>query len=301
MGEVHRVEIPPVVTGPEAPVKGERPPSSPQGQPQDKSKETQQGQPKGQTAERPAYVPEKFWKDGQVDVEGMAKSYAELEKTKGKPQAGTDLSVKNPADEKEKQSNNQPNGERTPKAGEQQPAGEATQTSIPGVTKDQSARYWSELTEGGTLSTESYAELEKAGYPKAVVDQYIKGIQAEKTTQLAEATEFKKLAGGENGYAAMSEWMVANLKPEELAEYNEAVSSGKRSIIKLAVESMHRRYSDSMGNPPNLLGGRGNAADAGDVFQSQAEVTAAMRDPRYRRDEAYRRSVAEKIARSRKR
>lgn len=33
---------------------------------------------------RPENIPEKFWKDGQTDVDGMAKAYAELEKAHGK-------------------------------------------------------------------------------------------------------------------------------------------------------------------------------------------------------------------------
>lgn len=41
----------------------------------------QQGQ---QPLARPDYLPEKFWKDGAANVEALAKSYAELEKGRGK-------------------------------------------------------------------------------------------------------------------------------------------------------------------------------------------------------------------------
>jgi hypothetical protein len=36
-----------------------------------------------QSTERPDYIPEKFWKDGKPDLEGLAKSYAEIETWKG--------------------------------------------------------------------------------------------------------------------------------------------------------------------------------------------------------------------------
>lgn len=39
----------------------------------------------GAVAIRPEYIPEKFWKDGKVDSEGLAKSYTELEKAKATP------------------------------------------------------------------------------------------------------------------------------------------------------------------------------------------------------------------------
>lgn len=291
MGEVHRVEIQPTITGPDAPVKGERPPSSPQGQPQDKPQGNSQGQSAG---ERPAYVPEKFWKDGKVDVEGLSKSYAELEKSRGSQQPPkNDLTVPE----------KKPNGEQTPKAegdaskqGEQPPT---EQVVIPGLKQEQTTKYWTELTQGGKLSEDSYGELAKAGYPKNVVDAYIRGIQAEQAQGQTEAAELKKLAGGEDGYAAMSEWMVANLDAAELQEYNETVSSGKKAAIKFAVQSMHARYKEAVGAEPNLLSGRGNEPARGDVFHNQREVTDAMKDPRYKKSEAYRREVAEKIQRSR--
>ena len=270
MGEVHRVEVTPDIPGPEAP-----------------AKEQPQAPPQGKSEERPAWLPEKFWKDGKADYEGLAKSYGELEK--GKPsqeapkQDGLNVEKKD-----------QPSGEQTPKAGDEQ----AAQSSIPGVTQEQSQQYWNELSTEGKLSDKSYEALAKAGYPKTVVDAYIKGIQAEQSTQASEISEVKKLAGGDEGYAAMADWMSTNLSAEELAEYNEAVNSGKKSVVKLAVQGMHARYTEAMGGPePKLLGGK-PGAEQGDVFRSHAEVTAAMRDRRYKTDEGYRQHVAKKLARS---
>ena len=43
---------------------------------------------------------------------------------------------------------------------------------------------------------------------------------------------------------------------------------------------------------------QGKGARTTDAFRSQAEVVAAMSDPRYERDEAYRQDVYDKLERS---
>ncbi len=271
MGDITRVQIAPVITGPDAPVKGERPPSTPQGT-------------------RPDYLPEKFWKDGKPDYEGLAKSYAELEKNRTKP--ASELPVPPKPEEKPKEEQ-PPKPEEKPK--EEQPQGDVI--SIPGVTPEQATKYQTELAQGN-LSEASYGELAKAGYPKVMVSAYIRGLQAEQAEGVAQATEMKKIAGGEAEYATMTEWMANNLPPEEVADYNKAVSSGNKFVMKAAVEAAHQRFVKANGTAPNLLGGHGNTQPSGDVFRSQSEITAAMRDPRYKKDAGYRSDVLEKIKRS---
>lgn len=274
MGDTTRVEIPPVITGPDAPVKGERPPSAPAG-------------------ERPSYVPEKFWKDGKIDVEGLSKSYAELEKARsGKPV------VEPPKPSGEQKPKEPAQGEQPKPEGEQKPKepAQGEQVVIPGVTQEQTTKYWEELSKGN-LSEASYGELAKAGYPKAMVDLYIRGLQADQAEGVNFASDVKKIAGGEEGYAVMTDWMANNMPAEEVAEYNKVMNSGNKLAIKAAIETVHQRYTKDTGVAPNLLSG-GNTPPAGDVFRSQSEITAAMRDPRYKKDAAYRADVMEKIKRS---
>jgi hypothetical protein len=279
MGDTIRVGIPPVITGPDAPVKGERPPSAPVG-------------------ERPSYIPEKFWKDGKVDVEGLSKSYAELEKSRNRvvepPKSGGEQKPKEPAQGEQPK----PGGEQPKPGGEQKPKepAQGEQITIPGVSPEQTTKYWEELSKGN-LSEASYGELAKAGYPKVMVDAYIRGLQADQAEGVNFAADVKKIAGGEDGYAVMADWMANNMPAEEVAEYNKVMNSGNKLAIKAAIESVHQRYTKDTGTPPNLLGG-GNTPQAGDVFRSQSEITAAMRDPRYKRDAAYRADVMEKIKRS---
>lgn len=290
-----RVDITPDIPGPTAPA-AKQPAPDPNG----KSKEA----PAEKPAERPADIPEKFWKDGKVDTEGLLKSYRELEK-KNSSKPNGDLTVKKddapkPDDKSkdEKKDDKPADGDKSKDEKKDDTKQDDAEIYIPGVTKTDSEAYAKELNETGKLSDESYAKLAKAGYPKTLVDNHIRGIQAEMASQQTEEAEIKKIAGGQEGYQAMAEWMTANLDAEEIAEYDEAVTSGKKSVIKLAVESMHAKYKEAVGEEPNLLGGKGGTPPVGEAFMSRAEVTAAMRDPRYKTDQAYRDTVAKKLSRS---
>ncbi len=264
MGDFHRVEIAPDITGPDkpaAPSKGGIPDT------------------KGEVPQRPDYVPEKFWKDGKVDVEGMSKSYVELERNR--------TSEQKPPDEPPKPEGEKPAGD-PPKAPE----------AIPGVPAESTQRYSQELQKDGKLSDQSYTELAKAGYPKVMVDAYVKGVQADQAAAVSQAAEMKKIAGGDDGYAAMVGWAASALSQSEIAAFDATVSSGSPDQIKLAVEALHNRYTKAVGTDPKLIGGRQGAPVSGDVFESHAQVSQAMRDPRYKSDPAYRAKVAEKLKRS---
>ena len=54
---------------------------------------------------------------------------------------------------------------------------------------------------------------------------------------------------------------------------------------------------EAVGYDGRMLSGKAPQA-SGDVFRSQAEVVAAMSDPRYDRDPAYRQDLIEKLDRS---
>lgn len=146
--------------------------------------------------------------------------------------------------------------------------------------------------ENGQLADEHYTELEKAGIPREYVDQYISGVQAE-AEQIRD--EIYSEVGGEENFAAMSEWAVANLTQAELDAYNEAVDSGDMGVVRSAVMSLAFRYQRDVGRDPNLVGGNSGGMTG---FESLAQLTSAMKDPRYNTDPAYRREVEQKLARS---
>ena len=103
--------------------------------------------------------------------------------------------------------------------------------------------------------------------------------------------------GGEENYNQMIEWAGDNLPPSEIDAFNKAVDSGDINMINFAVNGLTARYRSEVGTEPRLLQGETNGTSGGS-FQSAAELTAAMRDPRYQSDPAYRRMVSDKLSRS---
>lgn len=91
-------------------------------------------------AERPDWLPEKFWdaEKGAPMVDALAKSYAELEKQRGKPE----------------------------EQAKEEPAG---------VDYEALGRKY---IDEGKLDEGDYESLEKAGIPRALVDTYLEGQQA---------------------------------------------------------------------------------------------------------------------------
>jgi hypothetical protein len=150
-----------------------------------------------------------------------------------------------------------------------------------------------EFATSGKLSDESYAKLEKAGVSRSIVDSYIQGQAA-----LAKAAEAQLLAdvGGREGYEKMTDWARKNLSKAEIDAFNASLG-GTVEQAKLAVIGLNARFKSASDTEATLLSGKPGAA-SGDVFRSTAELTAAMRDPRYKTDDAYRKDVADKLARS---
>lgn len=154
--------------------------------------------------------------------------------------------------------------------------------------------------ETGELPAEAYDALAKQGYSQNVVDAYLSGTAAKAevnaVTVQADVDAVKNSVGGVDEYDKMMGWAQNNLSPEEVTAFNEAVSNGKASAT-FAVEALYNRFTGKMGSEPTLVNGRPGAA-TGERFNSTAELTAAMKDPRYKVDEAYRQQVTNKLAAS---
>ena len=144
------------------------------------------------------------------------------------------------------------------------------------------------------LSDEQYDQLEDAGIPSDVVDSFIDGQMAlvDQTRQQA-----YNLVGGEESYKNMMDWAANNLTADEQEVFNRTVDTGNPQDAVFAIQGLHSRYRSGVGVEPNLVKGEVGDTTVGN-FQSLAEITAAMSDPRYEKDPAYRSQVAEKLRKS---
>jgi hypothetical protein len=152
-----------------------------------------------------------------------------------------------------------------------------------------------EYDANGTLSDETYAKLEAAGFPKARVDAYIAGQAA-----LADQIRGRIAAsvGGDQALSALLEWAGANASPSEADAYHAALDSGNEQLIQQALAGFNTRYRQAMGNLAPALGG-GNVPQNTGVkpFASVDELTRAMDDPRYRSgDRAYHAEIDKRLA-----
>ena len=135
-----------------------------------------------------------------------------------------------------------------------------------------------------------YAELESTGLPRSLIDSYLTGRATEQEYNAADPyDEIVGIAGGEKQYKEMLMWMDKTLPTEEKQSYNNIVDGEGSTVtqVSIAVQNMYNKYKASKGIEPELMSGKSSNTPSTNVFRSNAEVVAAMRDPRYKTDKAY--------------
>ena len=122
------------------------------------------------------------------------------------------------------------------------------------------------------------------------------------TAQTVQATsddieQIQASIGGTEEYQSMIQWASENLSEQEVSMYDTVMDRGDPLAMFFAVQALNARYQDAVGYDGELLTGQ-SPRNTSDVFRSQAELVAAMSDPRYDKDPAYRADVADKLDRS---
>jgi len=251
MAELHRVEI------------NEKAPSEiePEEETNTESEELSQEQ-----SDRPEWLPEKF-----KSPEDMSKAYSELEKKLGQsPEEGTEEleQVEEKAEDEEEQT--------------EEDTSEASQ-----VLEKASEEFWSN---NGEMSEETYNALEKAGYPKHIVDSYAEGMAA-----LAEKQQGELNSLTQGNYESMVEWANENLAQEELNSIQATIVGSDMSMSKLAVQGLYARYQNEVGAKPKLTQGAVSGASTM-PFRSMQELARAQSDPRYKSgDKAYHEEIDRRL------
>ena len=113
----------------------------------------------------------------------------------------------------------------------------------------------------------------------------------------SDINQIKNSAGGDQAYANIINWAKSNLPQEKITAFDEVVNTGSIQAIQLAVSGLKSEYDNANGVEGRMVTGKA-PQNSGDVFRSQQELVAAMNDPRYDRDPAYRQDVIQKLDRS---
>ena len=112
----------------------------------------------------------------------------------------------------------------------------------------------------------------------------------------AEMNTIYNSAGAEAEYNRLTSWAAENLAENKLDAFNSIIERGEALAIQMAVSGLRSEYENQEGYEGRMLTGKG--ARATEAFRSQAELVAAMSDPRYERDPAYRQDLYDKLERS---
>lgn len=141
----------------------------------------------------------------------------------------------------------------------------------------------------GTLSPESINKLEQAGYPKAMVDAYIAGLEA----------QANKFVDTVKSYAD-GKWdniveLVKTQGQEAIDGFNATLNTGNLSQIKLMINGLLAQHKTQFGTSNPLVTGMPTATTNQAGFTSKQEMVTAMADKRYGRDMSYTREVQTKV------
>ena len=157
----------------------------------------------------------------------------------------------------------------------------------------------------GTITEDMYQSLESAGLSRGSIDSYLAGRAIESGYTQAQVSDIsdsqvnqiKNFAGGEQAYGNLVNWASQNLDQQSIQAFDSIVNTGSIEAIQLAVSGLKSQYEAANGYEGTLYSGKA-PREGGDVFRSQAELVAAMGDPRYDRDPAYRQDIINKLERS---
>lgn len=145
------------------------------------------------------------------------------------------------------------------------------------LTEDDFQNYANEYNENGGLTDETYDALAKKGLSKDLVDNYIRGVNQ---VNEAEVQDMYGIAGGEENYNAMTNWMAESLDQSELDAFNSAVE-GDAGVARMAIKGMYAQFAAAGGEsrePSLVQGGRPSSVGG---YGSLYEMKEDMKDPRY--------------------
>ena len=216
------------------------------------------------------------------NAEQLEKAYIELEKKLGKQEA---------ADEPKEEAESESINPLTSKGSKQE-------TEKPDDTVNILEDLWEQAQEG-KYKDESIASLEKMD-PKDLAKMHLEYRAANSQTRDLSEQDVQQLygvVGGKENYGNMMDWAVQNLGEQEVNMFDTVMERGDPLAAFFAVRSLAYRYNDAVGYDGKVVTGRASKSGS-DIFKSQAEVVAAMGDPKYDSDPAYRRAIMEKLDRS---
>lgn len=146
-------------------------------------------------------------------------------------------------------------------------------------------------TNNGGLSQQSYETLEKAGYPKAVVDGMLAGWEAASTRFV---NDVYALAGGQEEFARIQQF-VSSQNQDVINAFNATLDSENLMQIRMTLEGIKGQMVKQYGTQrPSIVGNAAPSVDRSG-YESTDEMIKDMSDPRYQKDAKFTREVYRKV------
>lgn len=143
----------------------------------------------------------------------------------------------------------------------------------------------------GGLSQQSYETLEKAGYPKAVVDGMLAGWEAASTRFV---NDVYALAGGQEEFARIQQF-VSSQNQDVINAFNATLDSENLMQIRMTLEGIKGQMVKQYGTQrPSIVGNAAPYVDRSG-YESTDEMIKDMSDPRYQKDAKFTREVYRKV------
>ena len=148
-----------------------------------------------------------------------------------------------------------------------------------------------EYMNNGGLSQQSYETLEKAGYPKAVVDGMLAGWEAASTRFV---NDVYALAGGQEEFARIQQF-VSSQNQDVINAFNATLDSENLMQIRMTIEGIKGQMVKQYGTQrPSIVGNATPSVDHSG-YESTDEMIKDMSDPRYQKDAKFTREVYRKV------
>ena len=152
-----------------------------------------------------------------------------------------------------------------------------------------------EYLQNGELSNETQQKLAQAGYPKEIIDNYIRNVEREAQ---AFVSTVKGFVGGEEDWNTFVSF-VQSQGDNTITLMNDAINTGNLAIVEATVGHLKTQMVNTYGtNNPTLMSGGSATGSVQEGFASSYEMQQAMSDVRYGRDRAYTQLVEQKVINS---
>ena len=166
------------------------------------------------------------------------------------------------------------------------------------LIEEASAEYYANDGELTPETISKFSQMSSQDLVNAYLEIQKNNPQAQQTqaVELSDSSinEIQNAAGGEQAYDQLTNWAAANLPDHEIDAFDNLIDSGNVAAIKMGITAMQSKYNEVNGYEGRMLQGKAPSS-SGEVFQSQAQLVAAMSDPRYENDPAYRQDVISKL------